>query len=310
MAEMRNLKRHGTDYVGLFERLRYMPKVIEMMRKVGLKTDKIFVTADGGDSSIWLGMRPDSAFEMAKKWVDMAKSAGAGQVYLYLIDEARGKTLAAERPIAQGIRRAGAKTWVAGYADYFPIAGDFIDAPVIAYGPVAPELVKKIHGVGAKVYCYANPQGGVERPEVYRRNYGLLLWQADYDGAFDWCWWWGFGPDNIDGSWNDFDYPVYRDHMMVYPTKSGVVDTIQWEGYREGVDDCRYMATLLREIGNARGAGRVKAAEAAEKWVKSLKSGGPAALTDLDAVRAEMIRNIEACRGENGAAATAPIQAR
>ena len=31
---------------------------------------------------------------------------------------------------------------------------------------------------------------------------------------------------------------------MAYPMTDGVIDTIQWEGYREGVNDIRYLATL------------------------------------------------------------------
>jgi hypothetical protein len=50
-------------------------------------------------------------------------------------------------------------------------------------------------------------------------------------------------------AWNDFDSPKrdkdYRDHMFTYPTSDGVIGTVQWEGFREGVDDTRYLATLL-----------------------------------------------------------------
>jgi len=39
--------------------------------------------------------------------------------------------------------------------------------------------------------------------------------------------------------------------MFVYPTVDGVIDTIAWEGYREGIDDLRYLATLRKAIGKA-----------------------------------------------------------
>jgi hypothetical protein len=44
--------------------------------------------------------------------------------------------------------------------------------------------------------------------------------------------------------WNDFDDPVFRDHVFAYPTVNGVIDTTAWEGYREGVDDVRYLTKL------------------------------------------------------------------
>lgn len=39
---------------------------------------------------------------------------------------------------------------------------------------------------------------------------------------------------------------LYKDQMMTYPTVDGVVDTLQWKGYREGVDDLRYLSTYLK----------------------------------------------------------------
>ena len=44
---------------------------------------------------------------------------------------------------------------------------------------------------------------------------------------------------------NDFDHERFRDHVFAYPTSAGVIDTIQWEGFREAVDDVRYLATLI-----------------------------------------------------------------
>jgi hypothetical protein len=300
LFELHNLVNHGVDYIGLFEHRKNLPEVLRLMRLAGMKTDKVYLTGDGGDSSVTLQWTtPTSAAQMAHEWLETAKSAGCNNVNMYLIDEARDDVLKAERPIAEAMRKAGVKTWVACYSNYFDTAGDFIDSANIANGPVGPELVKKIHDAGKRVFCYANPQGGVERPETYRRNYGLLLWQHDYDGSFDWCWYWQFGPTENANAWDDFNHPVYRDHMMVYPTKNADVDTIQWEGWREGVDDTRYIATLMKEIDSAKQRGQTKVASDSEAWLKQLKDGGTAALSDLDAVRAQAIQQIEACRTAN-----------
>ena len=86
----------------------------------------------------------------------------------------------------------------------------------------------------------------------------------------------------------DFDTTGYRDHNMTYPTIDGVIDTIQWEGWREGVDDVRYLSTLLTAIENAKAAGGKEAVVSeAETWLKNLDISG-----DLDAVRAGMIERI------------------
>jgi hypothetical protein len=99
---------------------------------------------------------------------------------------------------------------------------------------------------------YGNPQVGVENPETYRVNYGLALWNAGYDGAMDFAYQYKMGAC----IWNDYDATpydgvhTYRDHVFAYPTRNGVVDTIQCEGRREGVNDTRYVATLIAKTGN------------------------------------------------------------
>ena len=70
---------------------------------------------------------------------------------------------------------------------------------------------------------------------------------------------------------------------MAYPTVDGVIDTLQWEGYREGVDDIRYLATLLSAIDQA-GSSKSKDADAARQWLDTLDING-----DLDAIRTQMI---------------------
>ena len=63
------------------------------------------------------------------------------------------------------------------------------------------------------------------------------MWNAGYDGAMNFAYQHAYGPS----IWNDFDSASthYRDHVFAYPTTDGVIDTIEWEGWREGVDDTR-----------------------------------------------------------------------
>jgi hypothetical protein len=51
--------------------------------------------------------------------------------------------------------------------------------------------------------------------------------------------------------WNDFDDVQLRDHVFAYPTSNGVIDTVQWEGWRDGVDDTRFLATAMKQGVNA-----------------------------------------------------------
>jgi len=89
---------------------------------------------------------------------------------------------------------------------------------------------------------YANPQVGVEDPLLYRHNYCLSLYFLGYDGCMDYAYQHSFGKH----IWKDFDHHKYRDHVFAYPTSNGVVDTIQWEGFREAVDNVRYVHTCIQ----------------------------------------------------------------
>ena len=65
-----------------------------------------------------------------------------------------------------------------------------------------------------------------------------------------------------------------------------MIDTIAWEGYREGVDDARYLATLIKAIATARKSGpdRIRrVADRAQKYLETLDAS-------LDNKRPETIR--------------------
>jgi len=235
-------------------------------------------------------VRADSDPALIKQTIAFAKSYGIPEVYFYGADEASGDALTVQRPAWIATRNAGGKIFVAGYIGNFEPMGDIQDL-IVFNGRPSPEEAARWHSVGHKIWCYANPQGGVENPEIYRRNFGLLLWKADYDGAATFSY-----QANADNVWNDFDNSVQRDFMMAYPTVNGVIDTVQWEGYREGMDDIRYATTLKLEIAKARksaDAGIKETALAAEKWLSELDVNN-----DLDTIRLEMINYILKLRKE------------
>jgi len=120
------------------------------------------------------------------------------------------------------------------------------------------------------------------------RNFGLLLWSVNYDGAMTYAYQHSFGH-----GWNDFDSDRYRDHNMAYPTVDGVIGTVEWEGYREASDDVAYVTTLLNLINEAEEAGgaRGEKARAARDWVMSIDPQG-----DLDQIRAGIIKRVMALR--------------
>jgi len=174
--------------------------------------------------------------------VALAKSTGVAEVYIYGLDERRGDAFTALAPIYQAVHAAGARTFVALTEETFVNQGDgLIDLPIFWGIPgIHMKNVAKLRERGVRVWKYSNPQAGLEEPATYRREYGAKLFALGFAGACDYQY--------QRGSWNDFVDPNGRMNTMAYPTVSGSVPTIQWEGWRTAVDDVRYL-TLLEQRG-------------------------------------------------------------
>jgi len=280
-AEIEDLKAHGvlypSNYQGWHDQL--LPRVLEIRQEVGMPGGP-FYNLGRGTGSTTDEAQLASLQEKVKKWIELCKGFGYDEVYFYGIDEATGKLLAGQRASWKAVQEAGGKTFVACYKKTFEAMGSLLNCAVLAHVP-DPAEAEKWHSVGSHAFCYANPQVGVEQPETYRRNFGLVLWKAGFDGAMDYAYQHGFGH-----VWNDYDCPGkhYRDHNFTYPTVNGVVDTIQWEGFREGVDDVRYVTTLERAIWEAPAA-KTQIATQAQEWLDELnpRSG------DLYEIRQQMV---------------------
>lgn len=277
-AELANLLAHGVDNPTESVPYEQLETALKIRQEVGMNKDILYHTFEGLGG--WTVKPVD--VERLRKIVELAKKYGYKEVYFYGLDEAQGERLKESRPELEKIHEAGGKIFAAGLAtslggDSFDVVGDLQDLMIMSCVPQKEEA-QKWHGKGHKIMSYANPQSGFEKPDTYRRNYGLVLDYAHYDGGMTFSYYW-FG-------WNDFNvWPPYRDHNFVYPTADGVIDTIQWEGYREGIDDLRYLATLRKAIRNAAEAGLSKQAEAAEAFIEALD----VEKADLNTVRNEMI---------------------
>jgi len=288
-AEMRDMVAHGVVNPTIYQRWdeRLLPELFELREAAGMRSSRVY-TLGISTGAPQTEEALESLKEDVRQWLEFVRARGYDELHVYGIDEARGDELEAERAAFEAVHEAGAKVFVACYKNYFELVGDLLDVPVWSGAP-DPEEAVKAHGVGHRIFNYGNPQCGVEEPETYRRNFGLMLWQAGYDGAMDYAYQHSFGH-----GWNDFDSNRYRDHNMTYQTVDGVIDTIQWEGFREAVDDVRYVTTLLNAIDEAEEAGgaRARVARESARWLEQIDPYG-----DLDAIRAEVIERTLALRG-------------
>ena len=141
------------------------------------------------------------------------------------------------------------------------------------------------------MHNYSNPSGAIEQPYTFRYHVGLWLVRSGMDGLQTYAYQHGVGVGKSMGRiWDDFDDKIYRAIAFAYPTVDGVVDTLQWEGVREGVDDVRYLTTLRKAIAAAKTSGhpaRAKLAGESENWLAHMDIEG-----DLQKIRRQMAERI------------------
>ena len=280
LADMRNLKDHGITHPTChqdFDNPQLLDRAIELRKQAGIAVDPFYtlgLQTRGYTSPEDL----ETLKERVRSGLAHVRRHGIKELYIYGIDEASGEVLKSERASFKAAHEAGVKVFAACASGAFELVGDVLDLAVFN-GRLNPSEAKKWHSLEHGIFSYANPQVGVEEPETYRRNYGLALWKAGYDGAMNYAYQHNFGDIYVDD-----DHETFRDHVFAYPTVDGVIDTIQWEGFREGVDDVRYLTTLLKAIESATGDKDILAREAKE-WVKTIDPSG-----DLQTIRREMVK--------------------
>jgi hypothetical protein len=254
--ELQDMKDHGVVYPTLYqEDDENLDTALALRDTVGLPKDKIYLLGvnPGQDAYIGNAIDPAGLTTIATKvinWRNHTETYGYTDTYFYGMDEARGDILLSQRPAWQTVHNNGGKIFVAGSGSELLQVVNILDTSVVGQTLNAKQA-GLWHDYGHEILSYGNPQVGIENPEIYRNNYGFTLWNAGYDGAMDFAYQYKYGPS----IWNDYDIASgtgtrYRDHVFAYPISDGVIDTIQWEGWREGVDDARYVATLIKMEGN------------------------------------------------------------
>ena len=294
-TELANLLRHGVKNPTLYQSITnesLFNEALQLRRELGMNRGALY----------FLGMWTTEPVETLKaqipRLLEKAHLYGYSQLYVYGKDEAKGQELQAQRGVWSLLHGMGVKIFVAGYTDSFGLVGDLLNT-VVYYGQPSHAEAGKWHSVGHSIFGYANPQSGPENPFLFRFNYGLVLWANDYDGAMPFAYQYCFG-----SCWNDMDHPTYRDHNLTYPTADGVIDTLAWEGFREAVDDVRYLTTLENLLKKGGGIDSSALREAASflitlknetrNWQAQSSKYNASMKIDLDEIRSTNIMHIKA----------------
>ncbi len=158
-------------------------------------------------------------------------------------------------------------------------------APVLA-GAVCDRLpyfhlVARWHAIDAQIFR-TSPAPGVENPEHWRRQVGVVPFRGDADGVLI--------PGFYDTAnpWAEGGRKGMRSPALVYPTENGLLSTLAWEGVREGIKDVRYLTYLLQLADKCAASPDMylqTEARRAGVWIRDMRVGRE----DLDEIRLETI---------------------
>lgn len=275
-------------------------RVLAIRRDLGLTDRPLYYVGRPTGSSA----DPEQLAQLAadtRAMLSLARSHGASELYLYGVDEAGGQKLIDQQTAWRTVKALGAKVFTAGYGDHFEKSGGLTDLLVYSDPPFprGRAVAAQQHAVGNRIHMYGNPQAGPEDPLLWRRSYGIRVWQAGYDGAMPFAFQSQFG-----SIWNDWDDENYRTEALAYPAADGPISTLAFEGLREAIDDVRYLTALesaIAEVGR-RGSSpaRQSALHSAEAFLAALRTRVE---FDPANVREQLVAHLRALAGSDAVTA-------
>ena len=308
---------------------RQLSRLLDLREQAGMPKGVMLYLTDGAGMHIKQGALTEQEkqrnIEVAKATVTWAQARGYTGALFMGADEYSGGSLRAMRESYASIRAGGSGIWVAGGRDLVDFMHDVVDVPVFAHpgamavdqlvqGQVDPvdwllhpeqtpnwdpeilltpgyqQMIEATHKNGNKIFTYFDPQGGQPFPEYHRRHRGLGLWKTGLDGTMTWAYV-HLGrkvPRPDDAKIKDNGMGLSQNSAVMRGPR-GPLDTLSWEGYREGYDDARYLATLQNTMAKARAAGKqTELVAQTRRWLDSITVDA-----NLDAWRREMARRTE-----------------
>lgn len=293
LAEFRNMVAHGLTNPNIYQPPKVLPdgsldftkldRVLDLREKAGMRPKHLYLLSH----SVPVIYKPlnEEQVELVRSrcaaintWV---RGRGYEKVFLATHDEAWGENLSNERPSMLAIEEAGGATFAAVmHPTFFDRVGDALTRPVLMSGTITRlnrkrdtystldglrhmdeiatagsfaymldqpryrQAIDGIHRQGRKIFTYMNPMAGFPLPEMHRRNTGLGLWRVGFDGTMTWAY------THIYSAGMHNQPLVFA---MVLRTEKDPIDTLHYEGFREGVYDVQYLTTLQARLSEATG---------------------------------------------------------
>lgn len=218
--------------------------VIRLIKEVGMRTD-VFIGGVEPGGGYWKKENDLNYFRRQAKARREYFDAKYGHhnVYMGIGDEPGPQWIMDRREdVYRAYAEQGFKFIMAGWDAVFAKGCVVYDWANVAGSPTGLSSAKaadRWKQTGDKaVAWYASHHVGPENPDFNRRQNGLGAYLNGFNALCNYAH--HFGP------YND-RCRLYRAMVLAYGVYGGVLDTLAWEGFREGVDDIRY-ATLLGDL--------------------------------------------------------------
>ena len=176
---------------------------------------------------------------------------------------------------------------VAGHAAVFNKGGYVWRGNPMGISPDDRHLLDKWKQVDRDMFVnfYAGQHNGSENPQFVRYQHGLLGYLSGQTGVYNYEFAIG------DAHYNDLHSETYKPMAVSYICRSGLLETFAYLGFREAIDDIRYMTLLKRLCRDAEATGKrenIAAARKALMWIAKLDRQR----MDLNAIRQEVTEYI------------------
>ena len=221
---------------------------------------------------------------IVKRAMEMVeRKLGHRDVFCYGLEEAGPGTVRREMPFFATLRHYGGKPFISMcHAKWVSFAVCADDTPA----SIDRNNAQLWHEGGAETTTYAAPFSGPSNPVLWRRNKGIRLYMANYDGCNEYCFCTGTDV------WNEFCYNSrYGVFSIAFHAADGILETVQWEALREGFDDVRYLTLLRRLARAAMRSGKprlVRLGRLTYAWAEGIDQES----VDLDEMRAGTVERI------------------
>jgi hypothetical protein len=246
LAVLKNQRRHNILHTKVE---RNAPEDFELLKEAGFSTNAVLTTP----VLPWLGMNWGGRYNyeqlmkgrLAAK-EDAAyfvKHLGHTNVIMKYADEPPTNFVVMARNLFPEYLNYDFMVGTAGHNQVFNKAGyvwRYIASGSMPEADTMSKTPEWFNNVGAEGYTgfYAGQHNGVENPQYVRRQHGILSYLKNWSMI-----------DNYEfgfNTWSDSSKGLYKPMNLAYPTSEGAVDTLAWEGFREGVDDMRYATKLMQ----------------------------------------------------------------